>query len=190
MRSNMNTNNKNFIKRLQGGKEEALEWTYDKYIPLVKGVVCKILKRFDDNGIIEECINDVFVSVWNNSRNFKGDADNFKSWICSIAKFKAIDYYREIIKKFEHALECIDLPDKNTLEDQILINENKSQVINLLNELENIDKKIFIMKYFLGLRAEEIGKKLNLSKSSIDSRVYRNKKKLKEKAIKLNLEVI
>lgn len=186
----MNTNNKNFIKRLQKGKEDALEWTYDEYIPLVKTIVCKVLNRFEDNGVIEECINDVFVSVWNNSKKFKGDENNFKSWICSIAKFKAIDYYRGLVRKSEEVLDSIDLVEKNTVEEEILITENKNQVIKLLNELEETDRKIFIMKYFLGLKAEEIGKKLNLTKSSIDSRVYRNKKKLREKAVKFHLEVI
>ena len=62
--------------------------------------------------------------------------------------------------------------------------------MKLLNELEFQDKEIFIMKYFLGLKAEEIGKRLNLSKSSVDSRIYRNKKKLKEKAIEFKLEVV
>lgn len=186
----MNTNNKNFVKRLQKGKEDALEWTYDNYVPLVKSVVCQVLNRFDDNGLIDECINDVFVSVWNNSKKFKGDENNFKNWICSIAKFKAIDYYRSLVKKCEQTLDLIDLAEKNTLEDEILITENKNEVINLLNELEETDKKIFIMKYFLGLKADDIGQKLNLTKSSIDSRLYRNKKKLKEKAIKLNLEVV
>jgi RNA polymerase sigma-70 factor (ECF subfamily) len=186
----MKVNDKNFIKRLQKGKEDALEWTYDKYIPLVKSVVCKILVKFDDNGVIEECINDVFLSVWNNCSKFQGDENNFKNWICSIAKFKAIDYYRSLVNKSKVILESIDLEERNTLEDEILLNENQEDVMKLLNELEFIDKEIFVMKYFLGLKAEEIGKRLDLSKSSVDSRIYRNKKKLKEKAIEFKLEVI
>lgn len=186
----MKVNDKNFIKRLQKGKEDALEWTYDRYIPLVKSIVYKVLGKFDDDGVIEECINDVFLSVWNNCSKFQGEEANFKNWICSIAKFKAIDYYRDLVKKCEVVLEAIDLEERNTLEDEILLSENQNDVMKLLNELELIDKEIFIMKYFLGLKAEEIGKRLNLSKSSVDSRIYRNKKKLKERAIEFKLEVI
>ena len=186
----MKLNDKNFIKKLQKGKEEALEWTYDKYIPLVKSIVCKVLMKFDDNGVIEECINDVFLSVWNNCSKFQGDENNFKNWICAIAKFKSIDYYRNLVKKAEIILESIEFEEQNTLEDEILLNENQNDVMKLLDELEFIDKEIFLMKYFLGLKAEEIGKRLNLSKSSVDSRIYRNKKKLKEKAIEFKLEVV
>lgn len=33
------SNSGNFIKRLQNGKEDALEWIYDNYIGFVKGIV-------------------------------------------------------------------------------------------------------------------------------------------------------
>ena len=186
----MGINSKNYIKKLQSGNEHALEYVYDKHIPLVKSIIYKVIGKFDDNGLVEECINDVFLSVWNNSNKFKGDEVNFKNWVCAIAKFKAIDYYRASVKKSEIILDTIEIKDKNTLEEEILIAENRSEVINLLNELEPLDRDIFIMKFFLGVKAEDIGRKLGLSKSAVDSRVYRNKKNLKESARNLKLGVV
>lgn len=186
----MSVNEKNYIKKLQSGNEHALEYVYDKYIPIVKSITYKVIGKFDDNGIVEECINDIFLSVWNNSNKFKGDENNFKNWVCAIAKFKSIDYYRALVKKSEIVLDNIEIQEKNTLEEEILITENRLEVIELLNELEPVDREIFIMKFFLGLKAEDIGIKVDLSKSAVDSRIYRNKKKLKESARKLRLEVI
>lgn len=183
-------NEKNYINKLQNGNEHALEYIYDKYIPIVKSITYKVIGKFGDNGLVEECINDIFLSVWNNSNKFKGDESNFKNWICAIAKFKSIDYYRSIVKKAKVVSGTIEMKDRNTLEEEILITENRNEVINLLNELEDLDRDIFIMKFFLGLKAEDIGAKLNLSKSAIDSRIYRNKKKLKESAGKLKMEVM
>ena len=37
------------------------------------------------------------------------------------------------------------------------------------------------MKFFLGLKTDEIAKKLGLTIASIDNRVYRGKKKLNQK---------
>lgn len=188
--TNMWFNEKNYIKKLQNGNEQALEYVYDKYIPIVKSIVVKVIGNFDDNGIVDECINDIFLSVWNNSSKFEGDESNFKNWVCAIAKFKSIDYYRKAVKKSEIVLDTIEIKDKNTLEEEILISENRSEVINLLNELEPLDRDIFIMKFFLGLKAEDIGLKLGLSKSAVDSRIYRNKKVLKKSAISLKLGVV
>ena len=65
-------NEKNYIKKLQSGNEQALEYIYDKYISIVKSITFKVIGKFDDNGLVEECINDIFLSVWNNSSKFKG----------------------------------------------------------------------------------------------------------------------
>lgn len=186
----MKTNENNFIKRLQRDKEEALEWVYDRYVPLVKTVVQKVLSRFNDYGMIEECINDVFIAVWKNSKSFVGDEKKFRNWICSIARFKAIDYYRKIVKKSEDILDEVDIIEKDTIEDEIVLAENKKELELLLNSLDEVDRKIFIMKYFLGFKSEEISEELNLTKASINCRIYRNKKKLKINAVKLGLEVI
>lgn len=183
-------NDKNYIKKLQKGNEQALEYVYDKYVPLVKGITYKVIGQFKSPEIIDECINDIFLSIWNNSNKFKGDEGDFKNWICKIAKFKAIDYYRSIVNKSELVLDTIEIESKNTLEDEILEIENREEVINLLNELEPLDRDIFIMKFFLGLKAEAIAEKVGLTKSAVDSRVYRNKKTLKKEAMKLKLGVI
>lgn len=113
----MKCNKKNYISRLKKGKEDALEFIVDLYLPIVKGVIYKVLYNLKNEGIVEECINDVFLSVWNNIDKFKGEEEDFKKWICSIAKFKAIDYYRKEVKKSEVILEDAILEDKNLVED-------------------------------------------------------------------------
>lgn len=95
----MSCNETNYIKKIKKGKEDALEFIVDKYLPLIKGVTYKILNSIKNQGIIEECINDIFLSIWNNAKKFSGKECDFKKWICTIAKFKAIDYYRKEVKK-------------------------------------------------------------------------------------------
>ncbi|MEN2259109.1 hypothetical protein AAIB48_16720 [Paraclostridium benzoelyticum] len=68
----MKCNENNYIKRLKKRKEDSLEFIVDKYLPLVKGVSYKILSPLQNDGIIEECINDTFLSIWNNSKKFTG----------------------------------------------------------------------------------------------------------------------
>ncbi|MFH4307212.1 sigma factor, partial [Acinetobacter baumannii] len=97
----MKSNEKNFIKRLQRQKEDALEFVVDTYLPLIKGITHKVLLPIQNDGLIEECINDIFLSIWNNANKFHGEPNDFKKWIAAIAKFKAIDYYRKATKKVE-----------------------------------------------------------------------------------------
>lgn len=186
----MGCNETNYIKRLKKRKEDALEFIVDIYLPLVKGVTYKVLSPLKNEGIIEECINDIFLSVWNNSEKFTGETDDFKKWICAIAKFKAIDYYRKEVKKSEVVLDKEDLIDNNLVEDKLLLMEEREELIRVINLLGQMDRKIFIMKFFLGMKSDDIALKLGITKASVDNKICRGKKKLKIKLLNLRLEVM
>lgn len=186
----MQCNENNYIQRLKKGKEDALDYIVDNYLPLVKGTVLKILTQFKDDGLVEECINDVFISIWNNANKFHGDNTDFKKWIYSVSKFKAIDYYRSKVRKGMDILETIELIDRDCVEDRLIQSENRKEIINLINELDSVDRNIFILKFFLGYTSEDIALKLGITKAAVDNRIYRGKRKLKEKVSSLKLEVI
>ena len=44
--------------------------------------------------------------------------------------------------------------------------EDREELLKLINQLEPLDQKVFIMKYLLGMKAEEIGDKLGLTRSN------------------------
>ncbi|WP_078382222.1 sigma-70 family RNA polymerase sigma factor [Sutcliffiella halmapala] len=177
----MKLDDKNFILQLQRQQEEALEYIVDQYMPLIKGVTYKVLSSVHNKGLMEECINDIFLSIWNNSTKFKGeDANDFKKWICAIAKFKAIDYYRKASKSTEFSSENMELNEEKSAEDELILMENRDELIKLLNKLDPVDREIFLMKFLLGLNTEEISLKLGLTKASIANRIHRGKKKLYE----------
>lgn len=72
-------------------------------------------------------------------------------------------------------------------EDELILLEKRTELIKLVNQLEPVDREIFIMKFFLGFKTEEIAKKLGLTNTSVDNRVYRGKKKLYQKVTTLEL---
>jgi len=185
----MKSNEENYIRRLKNKKEDALEFIVDKYLALVKSAVYKVLLPLKRDGIIEECINDVFFSVWNHSNKFKGEEVDFKKWIYKIAKFRAIDYYRKEIKNTEVSLEQSISGDKS-VEEEIISTEEIEELIVLINSLEPIDRDIFVMKFFLDVKSDDIAIKLGMSRAAIDNRIYRGKKKLNRKVNSLKLEVL
>ncbi|NRD78564.1 sigma-70 family RNA polymerase sigma factor [Bacillus sp. BRMEA1] len=184
----MTSNDANFIQRLKRQKEDALEFIVDKYLPIIKGITFKVLTPLENQGVIEECINDIFLSIWNNADKFHGASNDFKKWVCTIAKFKSIDYYRKVTKKVELASNDMDLNVEKSAEDELIILEDRAELIRLINHLEPIDRDIFIMRFFLGLNTVEIALKLGLTKASVDNRIYRGKMKLNKRATSLKLK--
>lgn len=183
----MKSTEKNFIKRLKRHEEDALEYIVEQYLPLVKGITQKILSPLKNNGLIDECINDIFLSIWNHSKKFHGNSEDFKKWICVISRFKSIDYYRKATKKKELISGEIEVNNEKSVEDELIFLENRNELIALINLLEPIDREILIMKYFLGFKTDEISAKLGITRSAIENRIYRSKKKLSKKATSLTL---
>ena len=186
----MKVNNSNYIHRLKAKKEDALEFIVDMYLPLVKGVVCKVLASSGKENLIEECINDIFLSVWNNADKFKGKEEDFKKWICVIAKFKSIDYYRKNNKSIEVTVDEITEGESVSAETEVILNEDREELIKLLNTLDSMNREIIIRKFFLGEKSEKIANRFGVTKASIDNKIYRAKKKLREKRLSTSMEVV
>lgn len=187
----MKCSSTNFINRLKKQKEDALDYIIDTYLPLVKTIATKILHTMG-NQHIDECVNDVFLSVWHNAHQFQGDAQDFKKWIGIITKYKAIDHYRQAEKQM--AREQTDAPLKqqaSSLQTDITVlqREEKTELLFAISQLEEIDRDIFMMKYYLELSNSEIANHLGLTKAAVDNRLYRGKKvlatnaKLKERFV-------
>lgn len=186
----MRSNKKNFIKRLKAGKEDAIEYVIDEYLPFVKSIVQPILAPLNRAGIIDECLNDVFLSAWENAKKFRGsDPDSFKNWLGAIARFKAIDYYRKITRNAEIAADYLEIPVNNQVESAIIQLENSEELLQFLQQLNPLDQKIMVMKFLLDFHSDEIARQLGMSRSAVDNRIYRNKKKLEQKVKSISGEV-
>lgn len=186
----MKSTDHNFIKRLKRQKEDALEYAVDKYLPLVKGITYKVLSPLGNPDLVEECINDVFLSIWHHAHQFEGDNDEFRKWLCVVAKYKAIDAYRIANKRGEVEIigtNDLEVGSSPSIENEVLVTESKNELLKLMCGFEVIDRDIFIMKFFLDMTSEEIAKNIGLTKAAVDNRVYRGKKLLKQQRINNNL---
>ncbi|MFC7679004.1 sigma-70 family RNA polymerase sigma factor [Paenibacillus sp. GCM10028914] len=183
----MKSNERNFIRRLKRQEEEALEYVVDNYLSLVKGVVYKVLSPLKQDHLIEECMNDVFLSVWDHAEQFKGDSSDFRKWICAVSKFKAIDYYRKAVKNMEISSEHTDTLTEESAEDAFIQIENSKELLQLIYGLDEMDREIFMMKFYLGVGTEDIASRFGLTRAAVDNRIYRGKKKLQQQAIQLSL---
>ncbi|KAA0543376.1 sigma-70 family RNA polymerase sigma factor [Bacillus sp. BGMRC 2118] len=176
----MKCNAMNFINRLNKQKEDALEYIIEQFSPLVHAISYKILSPVSKEAV-EECVNDVFFTVWTNANQFKGEPGDFKKWIGVITKYKAIDRLRQLEKQKgrEHSDEYIEeQQDSNDIQRQLVKKEDRNTLLLALSTLPQIDRDLFIMKYFLHLPTVDIANLMDLSISAVENRLYRGRKKL------------
>lgn len=180
----MQINENNLPKQLKKKNTKALDFLVDNYSNLLYKVIYNILNSYGDKNLIEDCLNDIFLSIWNNSNMFKGKPERFVHWICAIAKYKAIDYQRKIHKSKEIIdINLCKISSNYTPEDIFIANENKNEILKYIGEFDNITKNIFLRRFFLGESIVEIANNLNVSRSVVDTRLSRGRKLLKEKLI-------
>lgn len=186
----MTCSEKNFIRALKNQQEPALDFIIDMYGGLVHAISSRILSGSGQQAV-DECVNDVFLSVWQKADQFKGDAADFKKWIGMIAKYKAIDVYRQLEKQRlrEQQIDAAgETADRTDIEQLLLEKEQKNELLGAISTLSTTDCDIFMMKYFLDMTSEAIAAQLGLSSTAIDNRLYRGRKKLaKNKQLKERL---
>ena len=167
-----------FVKFMKKKPEKAMKELTEKYAGLIYAVVKSKLIKFGEY-IIEDCTADVLSDFYINIDKYDCTKCSIKTWLCIIAKNKAIDILRKS-KKESVSIDEIEISDENTLEGDFEEKEKRLAVIRKINELDEPDKTIMIRKYYIGQTSKEIAEILDMTVSSVDTRASRVIKRLRE----------
>ena len=163
---------------------ETFEQIVLKYQNLVYTVCFNILENpHDAENTAQETFLSAYLDMTKNAKNI--DADNLKSWLCRIAVNKSIDFKRKSFKiiKNEESFELseFEISDKSSVENQI---EQKERIEKLNVIISNIPEKYAnAVKafYFEQMPVKEIARYYKLPEKTIETRLYRAKKLIKER---------
>ncbi|PSL41499.1 RNA polymerase sigma-70 factor (ECF subfamily) [Planomicrobium soli] len=170
-----------FIGRLKRKDEEALTFMIHTYMPFLKGICQHILTKSCGQQAAEECLNDVFLTIWQKAHQFEGDAADFRKWAGIITKYKAIDSYRRHIKQQQRESTTDKVRNDGRTcdtEDAVLEKESREEMLFRLYKLPEADRELFLMRYYLELSNNEIADALGITVSAVENRLYRGKRKL------------
>lgn len=185
---------KNFITRLKKKKEDAMIYVIDEYLGLIKGIVMNKLEILNDKGLIDECINDVLLNIWENASQFKGKPEDFRKWLSVVAKYTAVDCFRKQVRIKNKEQPMYDFPQMRNLNDDIvdelILKEDVKELLSLIDYLSEEDRKIFMMKYFLDMQNVTIAEELGLTKAAVDNRIYRGKQVMKKEGKYFKMEEV
>ncbi|WP_026886996.1 sigma-70 family RNA polymerase sigma factor [Clostridium beijerinckii] len=158
--------------------EKGMELLINEYAPLIKAIVKKHLYNFPQYH--EECINDVYLKIWNNITSFDKEKNILKNWIAAIAKYRAIDYKRKYLKTLEHMdISELDIESDFTIEKEALKNELEYETEEILKYLSLFDKQLFIKLFVKEESVKEVSEEFNIKPSVLYNRISRGKNKLR-----------
>lgn len=164
------------IKRAQDGHGEAFGGLYDKYLPRIYRFV---FLKVSNKQIAEDLTQQVFLSAWQNIRNYRHKGFPFTSWLYQIARNAVIDHYRtekihlelaEAEEVGETAALAIELDNKLSME----------EVRKGLKRLPQHYQDVILMRFIEELTPREVAAAMNKSEGAIKVLQHRALAELKK----------
>ncbi|MFL0267949.1 sigma-70 family RNA polymerase sigma factor [Candidatus Clostridium radicumherbarum] len=187
----MKIDESNFIKELKNKNYKSMDYVIDMYGNLIYKIVYSILYNDYNICAVEECTNDVLIKIWDNIECFDSKKGSFKTWIITIAKYKAIDYKRKLIKYSNLTdIDSLILSSGEDIENGLILKERRAEILAAIDKMKEQDKHIFLKRYFLNEDINSIAQSLNLTKAAVENRLSRGRKFLKEQLINFQEEAI
>ena len=156
---------------------EEIDWeaTYREYLPRIYNF---FRYRLGDRGLAEDLTAATFEKAWRGRSRFRRDRSAFSTWLFTIARNVAIDYFRK--KEQEIPLEAIrEQADPKSLEETVQRNHDFARLSTLLSQLPAREREVIAFKYGAGLNNREIANLTRLSASNVGIILYRVVEKLR-----------
>lgn len=167
------------------GNVSAFEELYDRYSPVVYGLLLRILANVDD---AQEVLQETFVKAWSSAKMFDAVRGSEVAWLISIARSRGIDRLRSRRIRYEREDEAgreisihSSFVEKTTGADRAIQSEESTAVRGALAELPEAQRRALELAYFEGLSQSEIAEKLGEPLGTIKTRMQLGMKKLRER---------
>ncbi len=153
----------------------------------------------------EECVNDLFVTVWQDFDSFDPARGSLHTWLTMRAKYIALDRRRHLVRRNPSgALVVNQVVDQTSTQDRsrsddlslpgvtlhhlnetsvdalLEQRERRAEVRSALERLPELDRYLVYLRYFQLASIEEIARKTGLSRHAVDTRLWRVRKSLRE----------
>lgn len=170
---------------MQKSAEVAHRRIFDEYSGYVYSICANKLKSCGTNEDIEECVSDSFADIFryfDSEINRNGD---LKGIIGTIAKRTAVDYFRRLSRRNDITVSIDDenfkpLPSDNRVDIETEKAEMREIILSCIKKLGKPDSQIIVYHFFYGKTSKEMAALLGQSDWSIQKRLSRAKKKLRQ----------
>ena len=133
---------------------------------------------------LEEAIADTFIKLWQNSHSFRLEKGNsLKSYLYAIARNTSIDVLRKKQKALPIPLEEITIAAPVNIENDFIQKSMEDTLHQILKDMKEPDRTIFILRYFYCESIKNIAGKINCSTKKVENILFRGKGRL-EAALK------
>ena len=163
--------------------EDAIAETEKKYGAYLKKIAHDLT---DDRRDAEECVNDVYLRAWNSIPPNR--PDSLKAYLTVLIRRSAADVYRKnnndkaLPKRLYSSLdELADIIPGDSADDGLDEKVLSGIIRSFVSSLSDRRKYIFISRYYVNRKTDEIADKLRVSRSTVAKELAQIKAELKQR---------
>lgn len=171
------------LRLITRADEGALGELYDRYGRLVYSMA---MNTVGDPALAEEVTQDVYLRIWNKAATYQPAQGKVRTWIASIARYRAIDMVRRLNVRPEGNLaswaegEAFNTPDQTNVEEEVEVAQRKQQVRQALTRLPEEQRVALSLAFFQGYSHSEIAEILNEPLGTVKTRIRLGMQKLRQ----------
>ncbi len=162
---------------------DKLEKLVESFGAYVKAIIVNKIGGVASREDIEDCISDIFLEICKNPGNLPDSDNEMKYYIGTVAKRRAVDYFRRISCRNNNSDgtddDMLKIPDKINVEAESEKKALNTALWNAVQSLGEPDAAIIIYRYFYRRKAREIGTILSLTPAAVHKRAQRAEKKIR-----------
>ena len=185
------------IKQLKNGDFSNYDKIVDSYKNRVFGMAYKFTNDYDET---QDLAQEVFLKIYRQIKNFRGDS-KLSTWIYRISVNTCLDWKKKKMRiksinfsnmvNEENKDQTIDIKDDSPLPDEIILQDEDQRIVHdLIYELSDKYKTVLIMYHFNEMSYEDIAKALNVPQRTVETRLYRARRMLKDKISKISAQEV
>ncbi len=169
MQVNTKYSEEELIALLRAEDQNAFSYLYDNYAAALNGI---IMRMVEDNQLAEDILQEAFVKIWNNFKQYDNSKGRLFTWMINITRNLTIDTlrskgYKKQKKISQDENSVTTYQDKNFTSDRF-------DTIGLRKQLQYLkpDQKVIIdLAYFNGYTQEEISKEMEIPLGTVKTRM-------------------
>ena len=172
-------NDKAIIAAIKDRDEAIMGQVIQQYTKLLWSITGRIMAGIGSVHDQEECVADVFIHLWEKPYTFDPQRGTLKVWLSIIARTKAIDCCRELVRQQTLPLEETALVDRIDLSEHVIRGETQHRLLTAICDLKEPDREIFIRRYYDQQKPREIARAMGINVKQVENHLYQAKQKLR-----------
>ncbi len=163
-----------------GGDEHAFSELYDRYRHPVYSTAYRIIQNAEE---AQDATQEIFIKLYRSLPVWSREKAKFSTWLFRLAANHAIDHWRARRRRAESQVsgesgdsEWDDFPLGEAIRSpyqEMAGREQIDEVRRLVDHLPELQKRVFILRYFDELKLEEIAEVENCSLGTVKTSLFR-----------------